>query len=197
MKITIDEKACKKHKMTISGVLYALAIRAGLTGNDVQEMLSKEILVEGQDSWYMVTQHWSDTLDEILAESSTVTDDNRLLNLAKKIQSIFPSGYKTDERTGAKYYHKSNSRVIQNALKRFLSYYEDYSDEDILDATQRYVDSYEGNYSRIEMANYFVFKDNRNKGGEITSSLATFLENKENEDIKTTFDSSWQVTVRN
>lgn len=199
MKIVIDEKACKKHKMTVPEVLYALAIRAGLTGNDVQEMLSKEILVEGQDSWYMVTQHWSDTLDEVLADSSGITDDNRLLNLAKKIQNIFPAGYKVDERTGAKYYHKSNSRVIQNALKRFIAYYEDYSDEDILDAAQRYVNSYEGNYSRIEMANYFVFKDNRTKGGEITSSLATFLENKDSGEgeMRVNNTSDWMMSVKN
>lgn len=200
MKITIDEKACKKHKMSLAEVLIALAVRNTDAFIEIPNMLSREILVKDtREDWYMITQHWSDVLDEILAESSTVTDDNRLLELAKKIQGIFPSGYKTDERSGAKYYHKSNSKAIQNALKRFIAYYEDYSDEDILDAAKRYVNSFRGNYSRIEMANYFVFKDNRTKGGEITSSLATFLENKDSreKEVGGTNSSDWMMSVKN
>lgn len=195
MKLIIDEKACKKHKMTIIEVLYALAVKEGLTGNNVQEMLNKEILVEGQDSWYMVTQHWSEVLDEILCDSKTVADEERLLKLAEKIQGIFPSGYKQDERTGAKYYHKSNKASIKQALKRFIDIYGDYSDEEILDATQRYVDSFHGTYvPPFQMANYFVCKDLRNKGGDITSPLATFIENKDEGNVET---DDWERYARN
>lgn len=182
MKITIDDKVCTKHKMTVPEVLFALAFRQA--GKQViSNMVAREILsdVGGE---YHVTQGWSDVLEEILAESSgsVKIDETRLLNLALKIQEVFPSGYKVDERTNAKYYHKSNSRSIQSALKRFITYYRDYTDEEILDAAKEYVASFRGNYSRIEMANYFVYKDNRNKGGEITSTLATFLENKDSGD---------------
>ena len=130
MKIVIDEKACKKHKMTVPEVLYALAIRAGLTGNDVQEMLSKEILVEGQDSWYMVTQHWSDTLDEILAESSgnIGKTDEELLELAQKMRELYPEGRMLDKRTGqlTSYYFRCNKAEIVKKLKTFFSRYGNY-----------------------------------------------------------------------
>lgn len=180
MKITIDEKVCTKHKMTPVEVLFALAIRA--SENPQEELLNmenREIFVRDRND-YKVTQHWSDVLDEILCDSGGNLDDDRLLKLAEEIQKCFPQGFKRDERTGTKYYHKSNKVAIKQALKRFITNWGDYPDEDIIDATKRYVASFRGNYNPpFQMANYFVCKDNRNKGGELTSSLATFLENKE------------------
>ena len=182
MKLIIDDKVCKKHKMSLAEALVSYIIRMGVDGNDIKEMLDKEILVEGDGPtlWYQVTQRWSDVLDEILCDSEVTPNDKRLEILAEKIREKFPPGFKVDDRSGTKYYHKSNKKAITQALKRFIVYYGDYSDEEILDATQRYIDSFRGNYvPPFQMANYFVVKDLRNKGGDITSSLATFLENKE------------------
>lgn len=181
-KIIIDEKACSRKKkgesMTLVEVLFALAVKYGLNKDIIQNMLNREILVKDPvDEEYLITQRWSGVVEEILCDSNQALNDDRLINLAKKIQDIFPPGFKTDEKTNQRYVHKSNSKAIMQALKRFITYYDDYSDEDILEATRQYVASFRGNYSRIEMANYFVFKDNTRKGGDITSSLATFLEN--------------------
>ena len=68
MKITIDEKVCLKHKMTPQEVLLALAVRAGGFEDSIENMVRREILVD--DNVYKVTQHWSEVLDEILADSS-------------------------------------------------------------------------------------------------------------------------------
>lgn len=183
MKITIDEKVCLKHKMTPVEVLFALAIRSSQSPmGELLNMENRGILVKDRDV-YKVTQHWSDILDEILCDSGSNLDDDRLLKLAEEIQKCFPQGFKRDERTGTKYYHKSNKVAIKQALKRFITNWGDASDEDIIDATKRYVASFRGNYNPpFQMANYFVCKDNRNKGGELQSSLATFLENKESEE---------------
>jgi hypothetical protein len=181
MKITIDEKVCARHKMTIQEVLIALAIRDTDAFKEIPNMLKREILVEDKsEDWYKVTQRWSDVLDEILIDSEGNTSEDRLLNLAEQIRNIYPEGFKKDERTGTRYYHKSNKMAIKQALKRFIANWGDASDEDILDATRRYIASFRGNYKPpFQMANYFVCKDLRNKGGDITSTLATFLENKD------------------
>lgn len=181
MKITIDEKVCTKHKMTDQEVLIALAVRAGKYEQVIQNMLNREILVEDEGQ-LKITQHWSDVVEEVLCDSGGNLDDDRLLALAEKIQECYPSGFKRGER-GTKYYHKSNKNAIKQALKKFITYYGDYPDEDIIDATKRYVASFKGDYRfPFLMANYFVLKDMRTKGGDITSQLATFLENKEEED---------------
>ena len=92
MKITIDEKVCLKHKMTLSEFLMALAVRSGVNGNEIHNMLEREILVETQDNgWFMVTQHWSDVLDEIICDSSgdTGRSDEELIELAIKLSLGF------------------------------------------------------------------------------------------------------------
>lgn len=197
-KLIIDEKVCLKHKLTLLETLVGLATKNGLSGNDIQNMLDRKILVEGKGTdWYQITQNWAETIDEILCDSGGSTDEDRLKNLAKEIQNIFPSGYNRNELTGAVYYHKSNSGAIKRALKRFITNYDDYSDEEILDATRRYVASFRGNYSRIQMANYFVYKDNRTVGGEVTSSLATFLENKESGEVVEVSTEDWKRYSKN
>ena len=181
MKVIIDEKVCLKHKMTLQEFLIALAVRSGDFETCIENLVKREVLVD--DKEYLVTQHWSDVVDEIICDSTSSISDERLVKLATDIQNAFPEGFKRDERTGAKYYHKSNKNAIKIALKRFITYYGDYPDEEIIDATRRYVASFNGNYKfPFQMANYFVYKDNRNKGGDITSQLATFLENKESEE---------------
>jgi len=202
MKITIDEKICLKHKMTLPEVLLALAIRAQGSDDIVENLVNREILIRPNEKapliTYLVTQHWSDVLDEIISDSGGNIDDDRLLKLAEEIQKCYPQGFKRDERTGTKYYHKSNKVAIKQALKRFITNWGDVSDEDIIDATKRYVASFKGNYNYpFQMANYFVCKDNRNKGGELTSSLATFLENKESEEEEVNTNEDWTIKSRN
>ena len=82
MKITIDEKVCLKHKMTPQEVLIALAVRAGGFESSIENMVAREILVD--DKTYLVTQHWSDVLDEIISDSSGKVEksDEELLELA-------------------------------------------------------------------------------------------------------------------
>ena len=135
MKITIDEKICLKHKMTVPEVLFALAIRC--SQNPTGEMLNmenREILVKDRDV-YMVTQHWSDVLDEIICDSSggNVRSDEELLELAIKVKECFPHGRMKD-RFGhnTPYYYRCNNPEIAKSLKRFFTQFGDYPDDDII-----------------------------------------------------------------
>ena len=91
MKVTIDEKACKKHKMTLSEAIVALAIRCR-EEKDIPNMLKKEMLVK-KDGQYYITQPWSDALDEVIAESSNkVKNIEEYYNLAEELRKIYPKG---------------------------------------------------------------------------------------------------------
>lgn len=196
MKIIIDDKVCLKHKMTLNEVLIALSVRTERLEDNLENMVKREILVK--NGHYQVTQHWSDVLDEIKCDSEGNLDDNRLTKLAEEIQNIFPSGYKRDERTGTRYYHKSNRVAIKQALKRFIANFGDYPDEEILDAAKQYVASFRGNYTfPFQMANYAVCKDLRSKGGDITSPIATILENKGSEKDVNVSNDDWLINSRN
>jgi HEPN domain-containing protein len=203
MKITIDEKVCTKHKMTVQEVLIALIMRMGNVPDTMENMLNREILVDTGE--YQVTQHWSDVLDEIISDSSGRVEksDEELLELAKQMRELYPQG-KMKDRYGrmTPYYYRCNNSEVVKKLKKFFTIFGNVPDEDILDATKRYVASFQGNYTGMRLIKYFILKDDVKPGEdgnhvEQISDLATFLENKESEEEVGTNDDSWLINVKN
>ena len=192
MKLLIDEKACLKHKMTLQEFLIAYTVRNVDCYKEIPNMVKREILVEDKsEDWYKVTQHWSDVLDKILADSSGKTEktDEELLSLAQKMRDLYPRG-KMKDRYGrmTPYFYRCNNAEVVKKLKKFFTLFGSISDEDILDATRRYVASFQGNYAGMRLIKYFILKDDVRPSEDGTghveqiSDLATFLENKESEE---------------
>ncbi len=195
MKVKIDEKVCIKYKMTLQESLLALVVRnlsstttmKGLLDN----MVNRKILVKDKDN-YLITQHWSEVLDEIICDSSgnNTRSDEELLELAIKVKDCFPQ-CKMRDRFGREtpYYYRCNKSEVAKSLKRFFTQFgNEYSDEDIIDATKRYVASFNGNYVGMRLAKYFIMKNPVKQGEngdgyvEQVSDLLTFLENKESDE---------------
>ena len=205
MKITIDEKVCTKHKMTMGEVLMALAIRMSKNSSeDLQNMENREILIY-KNNRYLVTQHWSDVLDEVISDSSGKVEksDEELLELAKQMRELYPQG-KMKDRYGrmTPYYYRCNNSEVVKKLKKFFTIFGNVPDEDILDATKRYVASFQGNYTGMRLIKYFILKDDVKPGEdgnhvEQISDLATFLENKESGEEEVNNDDSWLMNSRN
>lgn len=205
MKIVINENACLKHKMSLSEVLLALAFR-NMQDNDIHNMLNREILVR-KNGKYMVTQHWSEELDDILADSSEAVNktDDQLLALAKKMRAIYPKG-KMKDRLGrdTPYYYSCNNGEVARRLKKFFEKEGDYSDEEILDATERYVKFHaQRNYAGMRLIKYFIWKDDVKQGEdgghvEPVSDLATYLSNKEDKEAGVVINSDdWMINTKN
>lgn len=211
MKLLIDEKICLKHKMTVPEVLLALAIRAQGSTDVLENMVNREILVRPNEKaplvTYLVTQHWSDVLDEIIADSSGKIEksDEELIQLAQKMRELYPQGKMKDRfgRTTPYYYRCNNAEVVKK-LKKFFTVFGDVPDDDILDATKRYVASFRGNYTGMRLIKYFILKDDVRPSEDGTghveqiSDLATFLENKESEGEEgVTNSDDWLTNTRN
>ena len=204
MKITIDEKVCIKHKMTIQEVLLALAFRMANSDIVIDNMLNREILIDKGD--YLVTQHWSDVLDEIIADSSGSIEksDEEIIELAKQMRELYPQG-KMKDRYGrmTPYYYRCNNSEVVKKLKKFFTIFGNVSNEDILGATKRYVASFQGNYTGMRLIKYFILKEDVRPSEDGTghveqiSDLATFLENKESGEEEVNNDDSWLMNSRN
>lgn len=200
MKIILDDKVCLKHKLTVEETLLALLIRsAGNLKEIAQNLVNREVIVQVNGK-HMVTQRWSDVLDEIIADSSGEQDERRLENLAKQMRAAYPEGRMIDKRTGqpTSYYFRSNPKEIAHKLKTFFMRYGDFSDEDILDAEKRYVASYIGNYQQrgFRLLKYFIFKDDVKQGPdgnyvEPVSPLYDFLVNKESDEMGVVTTQEW------
>lgn len=208
MKITIDEKQCIKKNLTLPEALMAVIVRINNNEYTIDNLISslekKEAIVYDKDSQdFYITRSWSDKLDEILCDSTKDIDadeEQRLMILAKKMRDCYPKG----KMPGTPYYYACNNREVFLKMKKFFVQYGDYSDEDIVDATKRYVDSFCGNYKGMRLIKYFIMKDDvkpcMDDDGNIvnkvvqTSDLATFLENKDFDSVE---NDNWLMISRN
>lgn len=194
-KIVIDEKACLKHKMTLEEFLVALMYRQVKAPADVStNLINREVLVV-KDDRYWVTQHWSEVIDEIICDSSEEQDEERLLNLAKEMRECFPEG---KMRNTAYYYRCNNAEVIKK-LKKFFTQYGNYTDEEIIDATKRYIASCNRSGTPIKLVKYFISKEERGSEEGTGSLLLTYLDNKDEgkEGVEVTSSDEWLMNSRN
>ena len=209
MKTVLNEKICLKHNLTLQELLVALAVRGGKVNEVVNNLVSREVIVERNGEYY-ITQHWNDVVDEILCDSANNgidLSDERLLALAKRVQECFPV-MKMRNAYGQEtpFYYRCNKTEIKNKLKKFLTVYGDVPNDDIVDATKRYVATYASKgYVGMRLAKYFIIKEDRKLHAdeeihvEEISDLATFLENKtdEEETADIVNGDDWLVNSRN
>lgn len=189
MKITIDEDACKKVKLSLPEVLMITLVKTGVDIETLlKQMKEKQILVEEHTllgTNLLVTQRWSDLSDKaLLSADKSVPDNKRLESLAKSLMEVFPAGKKE----GTSQYWKGNLRDNTLRLAKFFKLYGDkYTDEQLIEAAKNYVSSHNGKYQYMRVLKYFIWKDTRkvNSEGEgyieEVSDLAAFIENAKDE----------------
>ena len=189
MKITIDEDACKKVKLSLPEVLMITLVKTGVNIETLlKQMKEKQILIEEHTilgTNLLVTQRWSDLSDKaLLSADKSVPDNKRLENLAKSLMEVFPAGKKE----GTSQYWKGNLRDNTLRLAKFFKLYGDkYTDEQMIEAAKNYVSSHNGKYQYMRVLKYFIWKDTRkvNSEGEgyieEVSDLAAFIENAKDE----------------
>ena len=198
MKITLDEKTCLKNKLTLQEALIATAVSMGNYKSVFDNMINRHVLgIMGQN----VDSKWKDTIKNLID-----AEDARFETLAIKVQECFPKQKMMYANgTASPFYFRCNKTEIKNKLKKFLTIYGEVSDEDIIDATKRYVASYAPkSYRGMRLAKYFIMKDDRKLMAddevhvEEISDLATFLENKTEDTPSDIVDGDdWLMNSRN
>lgn len=140
---------------------------------------------------YIIEPHSFEKLQVILAECNNPESVNdRASLLADKLREIYPNG----KIFNTNYYYRCNRQDIINKLKTFFKMYgTKYTDEQIINATQKYVNSFNGNYAYLKLLKYFIWKDERLKGESVQSLLADFIENESSED---TTNTDWTVELK-
>lgn len=98
-----------------------------------------------------------------------------------KYNSLFPKGKRKDSSTG----YRANPKELEQVFRWFFATYPEYSWDDVLTVTEKYIQSFNGDYTYLKNAKYFVKKTDKNN--IVTSMLANLIYNyKENSDV---FDS--------
>ncbi len=192
----LTDKACKKHGLLLSEGLALLAIST-TTDETYKSLVSRGLITEANGTIQSLNRKYSATdkgivlADELLADSeeSIVIKENGIKELADKLREIYPEG----KMTGTSYYYRCNKTDIVKKLKSFFRRYGEYTSEQIIEATQRYVSSFNGNYTYLRLLKYFIWKD-ENKDGETlqVSQLADWIENK---DSVNSTNSDWTTSL--
>lgn len=190
MEIKIDEKAAQKNDLTVEEVLLLLLVRGSTDIKQLlQQLLAKQAVVK-TPAGYQITARWNEVCDNILLSSlPNMPKDEELEPLAIAMMKTFPAGKKE----GTNYFFKCNKREVILKLKKFTRLYGHYSNEEILNATKHYVESFQGDYTYMRLLKYFILKEERvqtEEGCKVeeVSPLATVLENK-GDVITNTYDS--------
>lgn len=198
MKITLDEKTCLKNKLTLQEALIAAAVSLGGYDKTLNNMILRGIV---NGSHTEVLSDW-----ESIIKKLTDNEDSRFEELALQVQACFPKQKMIyPNGTTSPFYFRCNKTEIKNKLKKFIEVYGEVSDEDIIDATKRYVASYAPKgYRGMRLAKYFIIKDDKKLSAddevhvEQLSDLATFLENKTEDTPSDIVDGDdWLMNSRN
>ena len=192
MKLTVDSKACEKNNLTFNEfiVLYINAKKINLqeTMNSiVQKGIAGKDLFD--ESALILSSKTKQLIDKVILDSDITVQNNseRIKALAKTLQEIYISGKKD----GTQDYFKGSSSEIEQKLKRFFMEYGEFTDEQIINATKRYVESFNGNYKFAQLLKYFISKK---VDGERGSRLLSYIENDGQKDTQTEID--WETELR-
>lgn len=192
MKISINSEIAQKNGMTTQEVMLTMIIKSGVDiFQTLDDLVKRQVLVKDLFGGYSVTQRWAETCDNIaLSSDSNIPSDEDLEPLALQMMEIVPQCKKE----GTSSFFKCNKREIILKLKKFIELYGKYPDEEIIAATQKYVASFNGDYTYMKLLKYFILKEAKKVNAEgkgyieETSDLATMLESKDCKRLMYNFD---------
>lgn len=124
-----------------------------------------------------------------------VLEKDRFEVLAEKLMDVFPKG----KQPGGKYYFRGNSKDVASKLKKFFKMYGNtYTDDQIINAAKKYVESFHGNYTYMRLLKYFIWKQVSkidsagNHYIEEVSELADYITNEGEGD---NIDTNWTANL--
>lgn len=173
MTFQIDDKILEKYKLSQAQFSLLVASSYKYSEEEISYLcksgfLGKTIKPEDNIKQYFLAPKGLELINAIIAESIPMSsrEEDVIQSLAQQMAELFPKGRKGDTNK----YWRGNSNIVKQKLKVFFKKYGKYSQEEILKATKKYIDSFNGNYTLMRILPYFIEKNNE-------SELLTTLEN--------------------
>ena len=202
MRYVISTKALKDKNLKEEEVLVVLLIRVCDDIPGLLERLSNKGYIKKNDDLfgkgYQINETFLDRVRAaLLSNDPDVPKEDVLDNLASKLMELYPPGKKA----GTTSYWRGNKKEIREKLQKFYKLYGNkFTDEQIIEATRKYVASFNGNYSYMRVLKYFIIKDEKTENSEgrysinQVSDLATLIENAGQENGS--LDNDWSAELR-
>ena len=195
--VCLNKKAAQQNGITIDEALLMLVIhnKANLEGAERALIQKGLITAERNDLFQQIgwrlTNKGTEVLDSVIMDSNKEQEpQDRLIQLATKLKEVFPKGKKD----GTNYYWADGVALIVRRLKLFFKKYGNkFTDEQIIQAAEKYVQGFNGNYQYMRLLKYFIFKEKVGANGEVEgdSELISYIENAgQEEDLRNDWTSS-------
>ena len=198
MTICLSKEGCQKNNISLAEALLMLAIHNNADLDAAQkELIKKGYITANRDDLFQqvgwrLTNKGTEVIDSVIVDSDKKQEPNdRLVQLATRLKEIFPKGKKD----GTNYYWADGVALIVRRLKLFFKKYGNaYTDEQIIQATGKYVEGFNGNYTYMRLLKYFIFKEKVGAAGEVEgdSELISYIENAGQEE---NLRNDWTSTI--
>ena len=183
MNVTINSSVLQKYNLSIKEflVLYLCFLETDIekTINSlVEKRIADKNLYNNID--LILSDNTKELIATILVESdkAVVNNQEKFNQLAEKMRELYPAGKKP----GTTYYWKDSVPIIARKLETLVSKFNvNFTEEEVLNATKRYIDSFNGDYRYMQLLKYFILKTDKTTG-EVRSELLAFLANEDDED---------------
>lgn len=195
--VCLNKKAAQQNGITIDEALLMLVIHNKADLERAEKALIQKGLITAernelfQQTGWRLTNKGTEVLDSVIIDSDKEQEpQDRLIQLATKLKEIFPKGKKD----GTNYYWTEGVVLIVRRLKLFFKKYGNkFTDEQIIQAAEKYVQGFNGNYQYMRLLKYFIFKEKVGANNEVEgdSELISYIENAgQEEDLRNDWTSS-------
>lgn len=200
MKLCFDEKECENQKISVDTAFYIASLYFGkcINNNSFQEACSNGLIEFDRYDLFKkepvnarLTPKGTELIETIFLNSEFKEDkkEDRFDILAKKLQEAFPAGRKP----GTNLMWRDSQSIISKRLKAVIKKYGvEFTDEQAIEATKKYVESFNGDYQFMQVLKYFLCKKNLLTGEE-SSQFLSYIENAGSEEE---LNNSWRNKVR-
>lgn len=197
--ISLNKKAAQQNGITIDEALLMLVIhnKVDLARAETALIQKGFITADRNDLFQQVgwrlTNKGTEVIDAVILDSDKEQEpQDRLTALATALKAVFPKGKKV----GTNYYWADGVALISRRLKLFFKKYGNtYNDEQIVQAAEKYVQGFNGNYQYMRLLKYFIFKEKVGANGEVEgdSELISYIENAGQEE---NLSNDWTSTLK-
>lgn len=197
MKYIIDTEILEREGIGLDEALYLLSVykKKPINFNTVQKakVENKILKFENPRDPVKITPKGQSFIESILAKSKIhVSSGNleRYRALADKMREVYPKGLKP----GTNYQWRDSTAIIADRLMKLVAKYNiEFTDEEAVAATKRYIASFNGNYRYMQILKYFISKQKPVEGApaEQNSQFLSFLQNEES----TTENQDWTANL--
>ena len=187
MKITIDDAILDKYKIHIAECLYWFLYAKGCNIKEIEKELVDNGLAKFEGGeFHAITEGKDDLLVSVLLQPSVTIDEKWFYDVAEALRKVFPEGKKP----GTSYYWKDSTAIIAQKLKTLKSKYVfNFTKEQAVRAAEKYIESFNGDYTYMQLLKYFILKKDLNTG-ELRSDFMSYISNEDQADLD---NNLWQT----